>query len=114
MYNPPVLAAAALAVGLTAATPARASLVLLDQTTLSGQGVGAATTLLTLQAPGAATTESGGVLFKGTSFGNAHAGAPPSFTFTVTTLGIADASQFAPIVQLAEPRSQSPSFGNNV
>ena len=108
MYKPLFLAAAALAVGLAAATPARASLVLLDQTTLSGQGVGAATTLLTLQAPGAATTESGGVLFNGTPFGNAQTGASQSSTFTFTSLGIANASQLALIVNLAEPGSESP------
>jgi len=108
MYKPLVLAVAALAVGLAAATPARASLVLLDQTTLSGQGVGAATTLLTLQAPGAATTESGGVLFNGTPFGNALTGASQSSTFTFTSLGIANASQLALIVNLAEPGSESP------
>jgi hypothetical protein len=103
MYKPLVLAAAALAVGLAAATPARAALVLLDQTTLSGQGVGAATTLLTLQAPGAATTESGGVLFNGTPFGNAQTGASQFSTFTFTSLGIANASQVALIVNLSEP-----------
>ena len=107
MYKPLVLAAAALAVGLAAATPARAALVLLDQTTLSGQGVGAATTLLTLQAPGAATTESGGVLFNGTPFGNALTGASQFSTFTFTSLGIANASQLALIVNLSEPGSEN-------
>jgi hypothetical protein len=75
MKTPLVLAAAALAAGLTAAAPAHASLVLLDQTTLRGQGVGAASTLLSLQAAGNSTTESGGVLFNGNTFGDAKNGA---------------------------------------
>jgi len=108
MYKPLVLAAAALAAGLAAATPARAALVLLDQVALTGQGVGAATTLLTLQSPGASTTESGGVLFNGTPFGNAQTGASHSSTFTSTSLGIANASQLALIVNLSEPGSENP------
>ncbi|WFU18734.1 hypothetical protein [Bradyrhizobium sp. CB3481] len=108
MIRPLLMAAAALTVGLAAATPARATLVLLDQTALQGQGVGAATTLLTLQAPGASTTESGGVLFNGTTFGNAQTGASQSTTFTFASLGITSANQLALIVNLAEPGSESP------
>ena len=108
MIKPLVMAAAALAVGLAAATPARADLVLLNQTTLQGQGIGATTTVLTLQAPGASTTESGGVLFNGTTFGNAQPGASQSTTFTFASLGITNANQLALIVNLSEPGSESP------
>ena len=94
MFRPLVLAAA-IGIGLAAATPASASLVLLDQATLSGQGVGAATTLLTLQSPGASTTESGGVLFNGATFGNAQTGASQSSTFTSASLGITNPNQLA-------------------
>jgi len=108
MKTPLVLAAAALAAGLAAAAPAHASLVLLDQTTLQGQGVGAATTLLSLQAAGNSTTESGGVLFNGNTFGDAKNGASQSATFTFASLGITNANQLALIVNLAEPGSESP------
>jgi hypothetical protein len=108
MIKPLFMAAAALAIGLAAATPARASLVLLDQTTLQGQGVGAVTTLLTLQAPGGSSTESGGVLFNGSTFGNAKTGTSQASTFTFASLGITDASQLALIVNLSEPGSESP------
>ena len=108
MCKPRVFAAAALALGLAAATPASADLVLLDPTTLAGQGVGAATTLLTLQTTGTATTESGGVLFNGSTFGNALTGASQSTTFTFASLGITNASQLGLIVNLAEPGSENP------
>jgi hypothetical protein len=108
MIKPLVMAAAALAVGLAAATPARAALVFLDQTALQGQGIGATTTLLTLQSPGSSTTESGGVLFNGTTFGNAQPGASQSTTFTFASLGITNANQLALIVNLSEPGSENP------
>ena len=108
MIRPLLIAAAALAAGLAATTPSHASLILLDQATLQGQGVGAATTVLTLQAPGASSIESGVVLFDGTTFGNAQTGASQSSTFTFTSLGITNANQLALIVNLAEPGSENP------
>jgi hypothetical protein len=108
MYKPLVLAAAALATGLAAATPAGAALVMLDPASLSGQGIGAANTVLTLQSPGSSTTESGGVLFNGTPFGNALTGANQSSTFTFAGLGITSADQLRLIVNLLEPGSESP------
>jgi hypothetical protein len=108
MIRPLFKAAAALAIGLAAATPARAALVLLDQTTLQGQGVGAVTTLLTLQSPGNSSIETGGVLFDGSTFGDAKTGASQSSTFTFASLGISSASQMALIVNLSEPGSENP------
>jgi len=102
-----LLAAAALAAGL-AATPASAELVLISAADLSGQGIGATTTALTLQSPGRSTTESGGVLFNGTTFGNAKTGASQSTTFTLADLGITSANQLGLIVNLSEPGSESP------
>jgi len=64
--------------------------------------------LLTLQSPGRSTTESGGVLFNGTTFGNAKTGASQSTTFTLADLGITSASQLGLIVNLSEPGSESP------
>ena len=80
--------AAAAAVLLAAlVSPASAELVQFTNVQLTGQGIGAATTVLTLQ-NGSPTTESGGVLFDGTPFGNASTGASQTSTFTFTSLGI--------------------------
>ena len=106
-YKPIALAAAALAAGLAAA-PASADLVPLGEVQLSGQGVGATFTTLFLQGAGSATTESGGVLFNGTVFGDAGGGASQSRTFTFADLALTSASQLALLVNLAEPGSESP------
>jgi hypothetical protein len=106
-YKPIALAAAALAAGLAAA-PARADLIPLGPTDLTGQGIGATFTVLTLQATGAATTESGYIDFAGTTFGSALTGASQSRTFTFADLAITNANQLALIVNLAEPGSESP------
>jgi len=105
-YKPIALAAAALAAGLVAA-PASADLIPLTAVELSGQGVGATFTTLFLQGAGSATTESGGVLFNGSVFGDAGGGASQSRTFTFADLAIANASQLALLVNLAEPGSEA-------
>ena len=106
-YKPIALAAAALAAGLAAA-PARADLIPLTPVNLTGQGIGAQFTVLTLQAKGASTTESGYIDFAGGTFGDALTGASQSRTFTFGDLGITNANQLALIVNLAEPGSESP------
>jgi hypothetical protein len=100
MRTPLVLAAAALSAGLAAATPANASLVLAGPTDLTGQGLGATTTALTLQNTG---TESGGVNLDGSVTGNAKQGAGQSEVFTFAQLGISSASQLGLILNLNEP-----------
>jgi hypothetical protein len=98
----PIIAAAAFAAGL-AATPASAELVLLTGVQLSGQGIGSQLTALTLHtANGNATTESGGVNFNGSTFGDASTGNSQSRTFTFADLGISSASQLGLIVNLTE------------
>ena len=106
-YKPIALAAAALAAGLAAA-PASADLIPLTQVHLQGQGVGATFTTLFLQGAGASTTESGGVLFNGSVFGDAGGGASQSRTFTFADLAINSVSQLALLINLAEPGSESP------
>jgi hypothetical protein len=106
-YKPIALAAAALATGLAAA-PASANLIPLTPVQLTGQGIGATFTTLTLQGAGSASTESGGVLFNGNVFGDALSGASQSHVFTFADLSISNASQLALIVNLAEPGSESP------
>jgi PEP-CTERM motif-containing protein len=102
------VAALVLAAAGTLGSPASASLVPLTTADLTGQGVGAVFTTLFLQGQGNATTESGGVLFNGTTFGDAGTGASQSRTFTFADLGITNASQLALIVNLAEPGSENP------
>jgi len=106
-YKPIALAAAALAAGLAAA-PASADLTPLTTVQLTGQGVGASFTTLFLQGAGSATTESGGVLFNGSVFGDAGGGASQSRTFSFADLALTNASQLALLVNLAEPGSESP------
>lgn len=97
----PIIAAAAIAAGL-AATPASAELVLLTGVQLSGQGIGSQLTALTLQQKDGTTTESGGVNFNNTTFGDAKTGASQSTTFTFADLGISSASQLGLIVNLTD------------
>lgn len=98
---------AALAAGF-AASNANANLVPLGQTQLTGQGIGAVTTVLTLNGAGSSTTESGYVDFSGKVFGDAKTGASQSTTFTFAQLAITDASQLGLVVNLAEPGSENP------
>jgi len=101
------IAAAAATLGAVLAAPAQANLVLLDEVDLSGQGIGAVFTVLTLQ-NGPNPAESGGVNFDGSTFGDALTGASQSRTFTFADLALADASELRLIVNLAEPGSESP------
>jgi hypothetical protein len=104
-----ILLLAPVALGaILATTPASASLVELTNQQLTGQGLGSTLTALTLQSPGNSTTESGGVLFNGTPFGDAKTGASQSSTFTFGSLGITNANQLGLIVNLSEPGSENP------
>jgi len=105
-YKPIAFAAAALAAGLAAA-PASADLIPLTTVDLQGQGVGNTFTTLFLQHQGSGSTESGGVLFNGSVFGDAGNGGSQSRTFTFADLAITDVSQLALLVNLAEPGSES-------
>jgi len=107
MYKFAALAAAAMAASLSIA-PAKADLVLETAVQQQGQGLGAQFTVLTLQGAGSATTESGGVLFNGTVFGDAGSGASQSRTFTFADLGITSSSQLGFVVNLSEPNSENP------
>lgn len=101
------LIAAFACVAAFAATPAKANLVLLNDVTLSGQGIGATLTALTLQTPnGNAITESGGVNFNNSVTGDAKSGASQSTTFTYANLGITSASQLGLVVNLTENDNQ--------
>jgi PEP-CTERM motif len=93
---------------LGAPAPARANLVFYNTVDLSGQGLGNPLTALTLQSPGSATVESGGVNFNGTIFGDAVSGTGHSTTFTYLDLGITSANQLALVLNLSEPGSENP------
>ena len=92
---------------------AKADLVQLSNVQLSGQGIGATLTVLTLQTTGQATTESAGVGFINGSFQafgdfSPPDGPPKNQTFTLTQLGINNANQLILIVNLAEPNNEVP------
>ncbi len=100
---------------LGSVSTAKADLIQVTGVDLAGQGIGAKLTVLTLNASGDATTESGGVGFISGSFQafgdySPPDGPPKNQTFTYAQLGIAgsDASQIALVVDLAEPGSENP------
>lgn len=102
-----LIAGAALAAAVTASLPANASIILLNDVQLSGQGIGSQTTALTLQSMGNATIESGGVNLSG-PFGDAQTGASQSQLFSLSTLGLTNANRLGFVVNLSEPGSESP------
>jgi hypothetical protein len=95
------------------ASTAKADLVLVTPQQFQGQGIGAVLTVLTLNASGSATTESGGVGFINGSFQafgdfSPPDGPPKNQTFTYAQLGITDATQLGLLVNLAEAGSEDP------
>ena len=105
----PSFFAAAFAASLASLpTLAIANLELKSTVDLTGQGIGAQLTALTLQSPASGQTESGGVAFNGTPFGDAMTGASQSRTFTFADLSVTNAFDLRLIVNLNEPGSESP------
>jgi len=90
------------------ASPARADLVLLGPDILSGQGLGAVLTAITLQSPDNETFEQGGVLADGSTFGDVQPGSAHSSTFDYDDLGITSADDLGLILNLSEPGSEDP------
>jgi len=89
---------------------AHADLIQLTNVQLTGQGIGAVLTALTLQ-NGQPTTESGRVEFINGAFGptgDASTGSSQWHTFNFGALGISNANQLGLIVNLAEPGSENP------
>jgi hypothetical protein len=88
--------ALAAAVGLSVSSmAANASLILLSPVDFGGSGLGAVNTILTLQATGNGSTETGAVSWNGTSdviTGDAKTGASQTQTRTLGSLGITSAS----------------------
>lgn len=102
------------AVSLGSTMTAKADLVQLGVDDLSGQGIGAVLTVLTLQ-NGSPTTESAYVGFDAATntfhaFGDFSPpdGSPKNQTFTLADVGAANASQLILILNLAEPGSENP------
>jgi hypothetical protein len=97
-------------VTLGSSLTAKADLVRRDDVVLSGQGVGAVITVLSLQSPANSSRESGGVLADGTAFGDFSppSGPPKNQTFTLATVGALNASELGLIVNLGEPNSEDP------
>ena len=101
--NPTRIAAAAALAGCLAAGPASAMLVLQSATPIGGSGLGAVSTVLTLQSPGTTTSEQGSVFWNGSAnqtSGNAQA---QNSTYTFSQLGITSASQIGIVFNASEP-----------
>jgi hypothetical protein len=99
---------------------AKADLVQLGVNDLSGQGIGAVLTVLTLQ-NGSPTTESAYVGWDAATstfhaFGDFGPpdGPPKNITFTLAAAGAANASELVLILNLAEPGSENPPSVNAV
>jgi len=95
------------------ASTAKADLIQLTGVQLQGQGIGATLTVLTLNASGSATTESGGVGFINGSFQafgdfSPPDGPPKNQTFTYAQLGLSNANELGLVVNLAEPGDEDP------
>jgi hypothetical protein len=93
--------------------------VRLNEVQLQGVGVGAVTTVLSLQSPDNTTRESGGVIYTGLGSGGDDAEAFGDFvepdansvknrTFTLETIGALNTTELALIVNLNEPGSEDP------
>ena len=100
-------------VGFGSSLTAKADLIQLTEAQLQGVGIGAVTTVLSLQSPANTTRESGGVVWNGTTgvaFGDFSPpdGPPKNQVFTLAQVGAANASQMALVVNLSEPGAEDP------
>lgn len=100
-------------VGFGSSLTAKADLIQLTEAQLQGVGIGAVTTVLSLQSPANTTRESGGVVWNGTTgvaFGDFSPpdGPPKNQVFTLAQVGAANASQLALVVNLSEPGAEDP------
>ena len=108
MFGRHVLLAGAAAVSLLAA-PAHASLIFDSTITQTGTGLGAVSTILTIQATGQGMggPETGTVTWNGsadvTSGADVKTGASQTLTRTIGSLGITDASQIAIVFNADQP-----------
>ena len=108
MFVRPLLVTGALAALLMTA-PAQASLVFENSVTMTGTGLGAVSTILTIQATGQAMggAESGSVTWNGSAdvLGGADVktGASQTLTRTVGSLGITDAGQIGIVFNADQP-----------
>ena len=103
-----LISVAASAVMALVSTSSYANLILLGETPISGTGLGAVNTILTIQSPGNSSFESGSVgLAPGGAqvlTGNAK---PSSTVLPFSALGITDASHLRVIFNAAEPGANS-------
>lgn len=101
-------------VGFGTSITAKADLIQLTEAELSGQGLGAVLTVLTLQSPANTSRESGGVIYTGSGDGDAFGdfSPPDSFpknqVFTLADIGALNTTELALIVNLSEPGSEDP------
>ena len=95
---------------LFAASSSYASLILVSPENFGGTGLGAVNTILTIQAKGNATTETGSVSRIGSAdsvTGDAKTGASQSLTRTISELGLTSASSVRVVFNAVEPAGDS-------
>jgi len=97
----------ALAVGaaLGLANSAHASLILANPTDVSGAGLGAVNTVLTISSPGSTTTETGSVAWNGSAAVTSGDTQAQNGSPTIGALGITSASQLRVTFNASEPQS---------
>ena len=105
-----ILSAAAVTIGLAAAMPANAALILIGPGEIGGSGLGTVATVLTIQSPANSISESGSVSFNGTTdviTGDALTGASQTRTRTLAEIGSPTTSDFRLVFNAAEPAGNS-------
>lgn len=89
-----------------AGTSAQAALILVAPENFGGTGLGAVSTILTVQSPNNSTTETGAVAFNGTNdviTGDAMTGGSQTLTRTLSSVGISAASDLRIVFNALEP-----------
>jgi hypothetical protein len=104
-FTKPLTSLALTGVLLTAASASQASLILVQPENFSGSGLGSVNTILTIQANGNATTETGSVSYNGSTdviTGDAKTGNSQTQTRSIGSLGITSASALRVVFNATE------------
>lgn len=93
---------------LSAALPAHAALIYLDGETISGTGLGAVNTVLTISSPSNSSTELGSVVWNGTAdVKSGDVNASQTQTLSLGQLGLSDPANLRVVFNATEPASDS-------
>lgn len=109
MRDKKLLAGMLVASGLfSAALPAQASLIYLADETISGSGLGAVNTVLTISSPSNSSTETGSVIWNGTTdVKTGDVNTAQTQTRTLAELGLSSSADLRVVFNAAEPASNA-------